>query len=78
MPRQATIKIGVAINADLYKEFVVVAEANGQSQRNLLESAIEHYLHNVVPAQQKTRPEVMVQFRASNEKFRNLYRKLAE
>jgi hypothetical protein len=78
MPRRATIKIGVAINANLYKEFVAVAKSNGQSRRDLLESVIEHYLHNVIPSHQTVRPEVMAQFRASNEKFRDLYRKLAE
>jgi hypothetical protein len=78
MPKQATIKIGPAIDAKLYKEFVAVAKENGQSQRYLLEKAIEHYLHTVVPSRQTVRPEVMDKFRASNEKFRDLYRKLAE
>jgi hypothetical protein len=78
MPKQATIKIGPAIDAKLYKEFVAVAKENGQSQRYLLEKAIEHYLHTVVPSRQTVRPEVMDKFRASNEKFRDAYRKLAE
>jgi hypothetical protein len=78
MARQATIKIGPAIDAKLYKEFVAVAKENGQSQRYLLEKAIEHYLHTVVPSRQTVRPEVMDKFRASNEKFRDLYQKLAE
>lgn len=73
-----TVKIGPAIDAKLYKELVAVAKQNGQSQRFLLESAIEHYLHNVVPSQRTIRPEVMAAHRRSNEKFRELYKKLAE
>jgi hypothetical protein len=78
MANRATVKIGPAINAKLYKEFVAVAKENGQSQRFLLEKAIEHYIHNVVPSQRMVRPEVMEAYRRSNEKFRDLYRKLAE
>jgi hypothetical protein len=78
MAKRATIKIGPAIDAKLYKEFVAVAKQNGQSQRFLLEKAIEHYLRTVVPSQRTVRPEVMEAFRRSNEKFPDLYRKLAE
>lgn len=78
MANRGTIKIGPAIDAKLYKEFVAVAKENGQSQRFLLEKAIAHYIHNVVPSQRTVRPEVMEAFRRSNEKFRELYRKLAE
>ena len=78
MPERATIKIGPAIDAELYKEFVAIAKENGQSQRFLLEKAIEHYLHTVIPSQRTVRPEVMEAFRRSNEKFRELYKKLAE
>jgi hypothetical protein len=73
-----TVKIGPAIDAKLYKELVSVARENGQSQRHLLEKAIEHYLHNVVPSQHLVRPEVMDAYRRSNEKFRELYEKLAK
>lgn len=73
-----TVKIGPAIDAKLYKKLVTVARENGQSQRFLLESAIEHYLHNVVPSQRIVRPQVMAAYRRSNEKFRKLYQKLAE
>jgi len=75
---KGTIKIGPAIDAKLYKELVAVAKRNGQSQRHLLEKAIEHYLHNVVPSQHLVRPEVMEAYRRSNEKFRELYQKLAK
>ena len=75
---KGTIKIGPAIDAKLYEELVAVAKQNGQSQRHLLEKAIEHYLHNVVPSQHLIRPEVMEAYRRSNEKFRKLYRKLAQ
>jgi hypothetical protein len=73
-----TVKIGPAIDAELYKELVAVARQNGQSQRFLLEKAIAHYLHNVVPSERTVRAEAMEAFRRSNEKFRDLYRKLAE
>ncbi|MFZ3217024.1 MAG: hypothetical protein WA192_13290 [Candidatus Acidiferrales bacterium] len=73
-----TVKIGPAIDAKLYKELVAVAKENGQSQRHLLEKAIEHYIHNVVPSQHLVRPEVIEAYRRSNEKFRELYQKLAK
>jgi len=75
---KGTVKIGPAIDAKLYKELVAVAKENGQSQRHLLEKAIEHYLHNVIPSQHLVRPEVMEAYRRSSEKFRELYRKLAQ
>ena len=73
-----TVKIGPAIDDKLYKELVAVARENGQSQRHLLEKAIEHYIHNVVPSQHLVRPEVMDAYRRSNQKFRELYEKLAK
>jgi hypothetical protein len=78
MTNRATVKIGPAIDAELYKEFVAVAKENGQSQRFLLEKAIEHYIHTVVPSQHTVRPAVMEAFRRSDEKFPELYKKLAE
>lgn len=75
---RGTIKIGPAIDAKLYKELVAVAKENGQSQRHVLEKAIEHYLRNVVPSQHLLRPEVMKAYRRSNEKFQELYEKLAK
>jgi len=78
MATKRTVKIGPAIDAKLYKEFVDVAKENGQSQRFLLEKAIEHYIHHIVPSQHVVRPEVMEAYRRSNEKFRDLYRKLAK
>ena len=75
---RGTVKIGPAIDAKLYKELVAVAKENGQSQRHILEKAIEHYLHNVVPSQHLVRPEVMEAYRRSNEKFQELYQKLAK
>jgi spore germination protein GerM len=77
MPR-GTVKIGPAIDAKLYKELVAIAKENGQSQRHVLEKAIEHYLRNVVPSQHLLRPEVMKAYRRSNEKFEELYQKLAK
>jgi hypothetical protein len=55
-----------------------VAKENGQSQRFVLERALEHYLHNVVPSQRMVRPEVMTAYRRSNEKYRELYKRLAK
>lgn len=75
---KGTVKIGPAIDAKLYKELVTVARENGQSQRHLLEKAIEHYLHNVIPSQHLVRHEVMEAYRRSNERFRELYQKLAK
>jgi hypothetical protein len=75
---KGTVKIGPAIDAKLYKELAAVAKENGQSQRHVLEKAIEHYIHNVVPSQHLVRPEVMEAYRRSNEKFRELYQKLAK
>jgi hypothetical protein len=56
MANRATVNNGPEINAKLYKEFVAIAKENGQSQRFLLEKAIEHYIHNVVPSQRTVRP----------------------
>ena len=74
MPR--TVKIATEIDAALYQEFVSVAKENGQSQRFVLERALEHYLHNVVPSQHMVRPEVMAAYRRSNKRYRELYKKL--
>jgi hypothetical protein len=76
MPR--TVKIAPEIDAKLYEELVSVAKENGQSQRFVLERALEHYLHNVVPSQRLVRPEVMAAYRRSIEKYRELYKKLAK
>jgi hypothetical protein len=76
MPR--TVKIGPQIDAKLCEELVSVAKENGQSQRFVLERALEHYLHNVVPSQRMVRPEVMAAYRRSNEKYRELNKKLAQ
>lgn len=73
-----TVKIKPAIDAELYKELVAVAKEQGQSERLLLERAIEHYLRNVIPSQRNVRSEVATAHRQSNEKFRKLYQKLAE
>jgi hypothetical protein len=73
-----TVKIAPEIDAKLYEELVSVAKQNGQSQRFILERALEHYLHNVVPSQRLVRPEVMEAYRRSNQKYRELYRRLAD
>ena len=54
------------------------SKENGPSQRFVLERALEHYLHNVVPSQRLVRPEVMAAHRRSNEKYRELFKRLAQ
>jgi hypothetical protein len=76
MPR--TVKIASEIDAKLYAELVSVAKENGQSPQFVLERAIEHYLHNVVPSQRLVRHEVMAAHRRSNERYRELYKRLAK
>jgi hypothetical protein len=76
MPR--TVKIAQEIDAGLYEELVSVAKENGQSQRFVLERALEYYLHNVVPSQRLVRPEVMAAHRRSNEEYRGPYKRLAK
>jgi hypothetical protein len=78
MATKSTVKIGPEIDAKLYKEFATVAKKNGQSQRRLLEKAIEHCIHNVVPSQHLVQPEVIDAYRRSNEKLRDLYRRLVK
>lgn len=77
-PMSRRVKIAAEIDAKLYEELVSVAKENGQSQRFVLERALEHYLHNVVPSQRMVRPEVMAAYRRSKEKYRELYKKLAK
>ena len=71
-------KMGPAIDAKLHREFVAIAKKFGHSQRFLLEKAIDYYIHNVLPSEHALRPEVMTAYRRSNERFKDLYRKLAE
>jgi hypothetical protein len=73
----ATVKIGPAIDKKLFAEFVKLAKQNGQSQRFLLEKAIEHYLRFVAPSQGAIRPEAMVHFLRSTDKNRKLHQLLA-
>jgi hypothetical protein len=75
MPR--TVKVAPEIDAKLYEELVSVAKESGQSPQFVLERALEHYLHNVVPSQRMVRPAVMAAHRRSNEKYRELYKRLA-
>jgi hypothetical protein len=77
MPATKTKKFTPEIDAKLYDEFVSVAKQNRQSQRQVLEHALEFYLRNVVPSQRLVRPEVMEASRRSNEQYRELYAKLA-
>jgi hypothetical protein len=73
-----TKKFTPEIDAKLYKEFVAVAKQNGQSQRHVLEQALGFYLHNVVPAQQLARTEVMKAFEQSAADSRELLGRLTK
>ena len=77
MPAVATKKIAPEIDAQLWEELTEVARQNGQSQRYLLEQALAHYLHNVVPSQHLVRPGVMRAFGQSVERNRELLERLA-
>ena len=55
----AVKKLAPEIDAGLYEEMVRVAKQNRQSQRYIVEKALEHYLHNVVPSQHRVRRGVM-------------------
>ena len=70
-------KFAPEIDARLYEEMVQVAKQNGQSQRYILEKALEHYLHNVVPSQHLVRRGVMDRFEQSVERNRDLLERLA-
>ena len=73
----ATVKIGPEIDRKLYAEFVKLAKKNGQSQRFLLEKAIEHYIRFIAPSNETIRPETMANFRRSTAKNRKLHELLA-
>jgi hypothetical protein len=78
MPATKTKKFTPEIDAQLYKEFVAVAERNGQTKRRVLEQALEFYLHHVVPSQHLVRPEVMDAFEQSVARNRDLLQRLAK
>jgi predicted transcriptional regulator len=73
----AVRKFASEIDASLYEEMVQVAKQNGQTQRYILEQALEHYLHNVVPSQQLVHPGVMGAFEQSVARNRDLLERLA-
>ena len=78
MPSSTTKKFTPEIDAQLYDEFVAVAEQNGQTKRHVLEQALKFYLHNVVPSQHLVRPEVMNAFEESVTRNRELLESLAK
>ncbi len=71
-------KFAPEIDARLYEEMVRVARQNGQSQRYILERALEHYLHNVVPSQHLVRRNVLDAFEQSVARNRDLLERLAK
>jgi hypothetical protein len=71
-------KFAPEIDAKLYEEMVRVAKQNGQSQRYILEKALQHYLHNVVPSQHLVRRNVMDAFEESVARNRDLLERLAK
>ena len=78
MPATMTKKFTPEIDAQLYDEFVAVAEQNGQTKRYVLEQALGFYLHNVVPSQHLVRPEVMDVFEQSVVRNQDLLQRLAK
>ncbi len=78
MPATKTKKFTPEIDAKLYKEFVAVAERNGQTKRHVLEQALRFYLQNVVPSQHLVRPEVKDAFEQSVVRNRDLLQRLAK
>jgi hypothetical protein len=72
-----TKKIAPAIDAKLWKELVATAKRNGQSQRYVLEQALAHYLHNVVPLEHVVRRQVMDAFEQSAAANRDLLERLS-
>ena len=78
MPATTTKKFTPEIDAELYDEFVAVAEQNGQTKRHVLEEALRFYLYNVVPSQHLVRPEVMDAFEQSVAQNRDLLERLAK
>jgi hypothetical protein len=78
MPATKTKKFTPEIDAQLYDEFVAVAERNGQTKRHVLEQALRFYLQNVVPSQHLVRPEVMDAFEQSVARNRDLLQRLAK
>ena len=79
-PMRATMtkKFTPEIDAQLYDEFVAVAEQKGQTKRHVLEEALRFYLHNVVPSQHLVRSEVMDAFDQSVARNRDLLQRLAK
>jgi BMFP domain-containing protein YqiC len=78
MPATMTKKFTPEIDAQLYDEFVALAEKNGQSKRYVLEQALRFYLHNVVPSQHLVRREIMDAFEQSVVQNRDLLERLAK
>ncbi len=74
----STKKFTPEIDAKLYREFVAVAEKNGQTKRHVLEEALRFYLKNVVPSQHLVRREVMEDFERSVSRNRDLLERLAK
>ena len=73
-----TKKIAPEVDAELWEKLVAVAKQNGQSQRYVLEQALTHYLHNVVPSQHLVRPNVMKTFSRVVDRNRDLLDRLAK
>jgi hypothetical protein len=73
-----TKKFTPEIDAQLYDEFVAIAEQNGQTKRHVLEQALKFYLRNVVPSQRLVRPGVMDAFEQSVTRNRDLLKRLAK
>jgi hypothetical protein len=73
-----TMKFTPEIDAQLYDEFIAVAEQNGQTTRDVLEQALKFYLRNVVPSRDLVRPGVIDTFEKSVARNHDLLERLAK
>jgi hypothetical protein len=76
--KKTTVKFAPEIDSALYQELVSIARQNGQTQRHVLEQALRHYLHNVVPSQHLVRRDVMDAFEQSAARNSDLLERLAK
>jgi hypothetical protein len=74
----ATVKVGLNMPVDLYKDLTKLAKDNGQTTTHVLEQAVKHYIRYVAPTKGTVRPEIMANVRKSMEKNRPLLQLLAK
>jgi len=72
--------INLRLPEELYEAVRQRATHAGLPYQRFIRLALENAIatHNVVPSQRTARPEVMAAYRQSNEKHRELYKRLAK